>query len=234
MGWPLPVRWAWWLLHRPGLACDGSSGRVGRRLGRAGRARCRRGGGVVVGLVVWWRRWPGSFHRWPGRGAAGVVAVVLGLRGPVAGGDDAVGAGRPVRRPRVLALGSCGCGPAATRIGSRCAWWSGQHPADWARRLDALAHGFGARSCQVREVPRRPGYVQLVVGRRDPAGPGGRGRGRTGGDRRRGRADRHPGGRLALDGATAGLTHAGGGGDRVRARARCCWSLIRGLGPGGA
>ena len=44
----------------------------------------------------------------------------------------------------------------------------GQHPADWARRLDALAHGFGARSCQVREVPRRPGYVQLVVGRRDP------------------------------------------------------------------
>jgi S-DNA-T family DNA segregation ATPase FtsK/SpoIIIE len=44
----------------------------------------------------------------------------------------------------------------------------GQHPADWARRLDALAHGFGARSCQVRELPRRPGYVQLVVGRRDP------------------------------------------------------------------
>ncbi|MGH9260517.1 MAG: FtsK/SpoIIIE domain-containing protein, partial [Acidimicrobiales bacterium] len=44
----------------------------------------------------------------------------------------------------------------------------GQHPADWSRRLDALAHGFGARSCQVREIPRRPGYVQLVVGRRDP------------------------------------------------------------------
>jgi DNA segregation ATPase FtsK/SpoIIIE, S-DNA-T family len=44
----------------------------------------------------------------------------------------------------------------------------GQHPADWARRLDALAHGFGARACQVREVPRRPGYLQLVVGRRDP------------------------------------------------------------------
>jgi S-DNA-T family DNA segregation ATPase FtsK/SpoIIIE len=44
----------------------------------------------------------------------------------------------------------------------------GQHPADWARRLDALAHGFGARSCQVREVPRRPGYAVLLVGRRDP------------------------------------------------------------------
>jgi DNA segregation ATPase FtsK/SpoIIIE, S-DNA-T family len=45
---------------------------------------------------------------------------------------------------------------------------AGQQPADWSRRLDALAHGFGARSCQVREVPRRPGYVELVVGRVDP------------------------------------------------------------------
>ncbi|MGH9005031.1 MAG: FtsK/SpoIIIE domain-containing protein, partial [Acidimicrobiia bacterium] len=44
----------------------------------------------------------------------------------------------------------------------------GQHPADWARRLDALAHGFGARSCQVCEIPRRPGYLQLVVRRLDP------------------------------------------------------------------
>jgi S-DNA-T family DNA segregation ATPase FtsK/SpoIIIE len=44
----------------------------------------------------------------------------------------------------------------------------GQQPADWSRRLDALAHGFGARSCQVREIPRRPGYVELVVGRIDP------------------------------------------------------------------
>jgi S-DNA-T family DNA segregation ATPase FtsK/SpoIIIE len=44
----------------------------------------------------------------------------------------------------------------------------GQHPADWARRLDSLAHGFGARSCQVREIPRRPGYALLLVGRRDP------------------------------------------------------------------
>jgi len=44
----------------------------------------------------------------------------------------------------------------------------GQQPEDWSRRLDALAHGFGARSCQVCEVPRRPGYLQLVVGRLDP------------------------------------------------------------------
>src|SRR4030095_735230 len=44
----------------------------------------------------------------------------------------------------------------------------GQDPGDWARRLDALAHGFGARSCQVRDLSRRPGYLQLVVGRRDP------------------------------------------------------------------
>jgi S-DNA-T family DNA segregation ATPase FtsK/SpoIIIE len=44
----------------------------------------------------------------------------------------------------------------------------GQQPADWSRRLDALAHGFGARSCQVAEVPRRPGYIHLFVGRLDP------------------------------------------------------------------
>jgi S-DNA-T family DNA segregation ATPase FtsK/SpoIIIE len=44
----------------------------------------------------------------------------------------------------------------------------GQQPADWSRRLDALVHGFGARSCQVRELLRRPGYVQLLVGRQDP------------------------------------------------------------------
>jgi S-DNA-T family DNA segregation ATPase FtsK/SpoIIIE len=44
----------------------------------------------------------------------------------------------------------------------------GQQPEDWSRRLAALAHAFGARSCQVCEVPRRPGYIQLVVGRLDP------------------------------------------------------------------
>jgi S-DNA-T family DNA segregation ATPase FtsK/SpoIIIE len=44
---------------------------------------------------------------------------------------------------------------------------AGQQPADWARRADALAHAFGARSCQVRETGR-PGYVVLQVGRRDP------------------------------------------------------------------
>jgi S-DNA-T family DNA segregation ATPase FtsK/SpoIIIE len=44
---------------------------------------------------------------------------------------------------------------------------AGQQPADWARRADALAHAFGARSCQVRETGR-PGYLDLRVGRRDP------------------------------------------------------------------
>src|SRR5690606_25321232 len=45
---------------------------------------------------------------------------------------------------------------------------AGQHPADWARRTDALAHAFGARSCLVGEMPTRPGYVALTVGRADP------------------------------------------------------------------
>jgi DNA segregation ATPase FtsK/SpoIIIE, S-DNA-T family len=48
---------------------------------------------------------------------------------------------------------------------------AGQHPEDWSRSLDALAHAFGARSCQVRTVGRRPGYVHLVVGRIDPLAP---------------------------------------------------------------
>jgi S-DNA-T family DNA segregation ATPase FtsK/SpoIIIE len=46
----------------------------------------------------------------------------------------------------------------------------GQQPEDWSRRLGALAHGFGARSAQVVELPRRPGYIQLTVGRLDPLG----------------------------------------------------------------
>jgi S-DNA-T family DNA segregation ATPase FtsK/SpoIIIE len=41
-------------------------------------------------------------------------------------------------------------------------------PSTWSRRLDALAHGFGARSVQVCALPRRPGYLQLVVARLDP------------------------------------------------------------------
>jgi len=43
----------------------------------------------------------------------------------------------------------------------------GQQPADWERRSDALAHAFGARSCQLTLIPGRPGYVNLNLGRQD-------------------------------------------------------------------
>jgi S-DNA-T family DNA segregation ATPase FtsK/SpoIIIE len=44
----------------------------------------------------------------------------------------------------------------------------GQQPSDWERRSDALAHAFGARSCQVTALAGRPGYLELTVGRHDP------------------------------------------------------------------
>jgi S-DNA-T family DNA segregation ATPase FtsK/SpoIIIE len=43
----------------------------------------------------------------------------------------------------------------------------GQQPGDWERRSDALAHAFGARSCQVQLIHRRPGYLCLQLGRED-------------------------------------------------------------------
>ena len=44
----------------------------------------------------------------------------------------------------------------------------GQQPADWEHRSDALAHAFGARSCQVTILAGRPGFLELTVGRQDP------------------------------------------------------------------
>jgi DNA segregation ATPase FtsK/SpoIIIE, S-DNA-T family len=43
----------------------------------------------------------------------------------------------------------------------------GQQPEDWERKSDGLAHAFGARSCQVTPTPRRPGYLDLRLGRQD-------------------------------------------------------------------
>jgi S-DNA-T family DNA segregation ATPase FtsK/SpoIIIE len=127
---------------------------------------------VVVtasGLIVWWRAHPGSFHPTAGRVLLGLwrsfwaygvrwrTAMMLsGLGGRFEGSEYL---------PRVVRVRA---GRYCDRVTVRMV--IGQHPADWARRLDALAHGFGARSCQVRELPRRPGYMQLVVGRLDPLG----------------------------------------------------------------
>ena len=164
--WPLAARWAWWLAHRPTLvALVALAALVALRLGPVALLI------IVVAatslLVVWWRRWPGSFHRWPGPVLLGLwrsfwaygvrwrAAMMLsGLGGRFDGAEYV---------PRVVRVRA---GRYRDRVTVRMV--VGQHPADWARRLDALAHGFGARSCQAHELPRRPGYVQLVVGRRDP------------------------------------------------------------------
>ena len=164
--WPLGIRWAWWLVHRPTLVgLVALAALVGVTVGPVVLATL-----VVtaaVGLIVWWWLRPDSYHATAGRVLLGVwrsfwaygvrwrAAMMLsGLGGRFGGGEYV---------PRVVRVRA---GRFADRVTVRMV--VGQHPADWARRLDALAHGFGARSCQVREVPRRPGYAELRVGRRDP------------------------------------------------------------------
>ncbi len=165
-GWPLGARWAWWLAHRPALvALVGLCVLVGVEAGPIVPTVLV--GVCAVALVVWWRAHPGSFHRTAGRVLLGLwrsawaygvrwrTAMMLSGLGGRFDGDEYV--------PRVVRVRA---GRYADRVTVRML--VGQHPADWARRLDALAHAFGARSCQVRELSRRPGYVQLVIGRLDP------------------------------------------------------------------
>ena len=164
--WPLPVRWAWWLAHRPLLvALVAVAVLVGVKAGPVVL-------GVLVAvvavvLVVWWRAHPVTFHRFGGRVLLGLwrsfwaygvrwrTAMMLSGLGGRFNGQEYV--------PRVVRVRA---GRFADRVTVRMV--VGQQPQDWSRRLDALAHGFGARSCQVCELPRRPGYLQLVVGRLDP------------------------------------------------------------------
>jgi S-DNA-T family DNA segregation ATPase FtsK/SpoIIIE len=125
---------------------------------------------TAVGLVVWWRAHPASFHPIAGRALLGLwrsawaygmrwrTAMMLAGLGGRFEGDEYV--------PRVVRVRA---GRYTDRVTVRML--AGQQPQDWSRRLDALAHAFGARSCQVRTLGRRPGYVQLVVGRADPLAP---------------------------------------------------------------
>jgi DNA segregation ATPase FtsK/SpoIIIE, S-DNA-T family len=164
--WPLPLRWAWWLAHRPQLvAVVGLAALVAIKAGSIVLAALV--AVIAVGLAGWWRAHPDSFHRTAGRVVLGLwrsfwaygvrwrTAMMLSGLGGRFDGNEYL--------PRVVRVRA---GRHVDRVTVRMV--IGQHPADWARRLDALAHGFGARSCQVRELPRRPGYLQLVVGRRDP------------------------------------------------------------------
>jgi S-DNA-T family DNA segregation ATPase FtsK/SpoIIIE len=167
--WPLPVRWVWWLAHRPALVVFVALAVVvGVEVGPLVVLVV-----VVVaaaGLVGWWRVHPSSFAAtagpvllglWRSFWAYGVrwrTAMMLSGLGGRFNGDEYV--------PRVVRVRA---GVYADRVTVRMV--AGQQPADWARRLDALAHAFAARSCQVCELRRRPGYIRLVVGRLDPLAP---------------------------------------------------------------
>lgn len=164
--WPRSARVAWWLLRHPALLAAltllvvlvlavGPTLAVVLVVVAAG------------GLVGWWQFHPDTFHPTAGRVLLGLwrsgwvygarwrtVMMLTGLGGRF-GGDEYL--------PRVVRVRA---GRYADRVTVRMV--AGQHPADWARRSDALAHAFAARSCQAIEIPGRPGYVTLLVGRRDP------------------------------------------------------------------
>jgi S-DNA-T family DNA segregation ATPase FtsK/SpoIIIE len=164
--WPLLLRWAWWLAHRPGLVVLVALVvfvriQLGSLLSTSLIAL------VTMALVLWWRLHPASYHRSVGRVLLGLwrsfwaygvrwrTAMMLSGLGGRFNGDEYV--------PRIVRVRA---GRYADRVTVRMV--VGQQPEDWSRRLAALAHAFGARSCQVCELARRPGYLQLVVGRRDP------------------------------------------------------------------
>jgi S-DNA-T family DNA segregation ATPase FtsK/SpoIIIE len=163
--WPLPARWAWWLAHRPTLVTTlALAVLVGVELGPVALVAL-----VLVvtsALVGWWRGHPGSFYRWPAPVLLGLwrslwaygvrwrTAMMLSGLGGRFGGDEYV--------PRVVRVRA---GRFVDRVTVRMV--AGQSSADWGRRADALAHGFGARSVQVHELRRRPGYLRLAIGRLD-------------------------------------------------------------------
>jgi S-DNA-T family DNA segregation ATPase FtsK/SpoIIIE len=167
--WPLAARWSWWLAHRPTLVAALAVGVVvmvaaGPHVFGALVAV------ATVALVVWWRRWPDTFHPTAGRvllglwrslwayGARWRTAMMLSGLGGRFNGDEYL--------PRVVGVRA---GRYTDRVTVRIV--AGQQAADWARRRDALAHAFAARSCQVCELSRRPGYIRLDVGRLDPLAP---------------------------------------------------------------
>jgi S-DNA-T family DNA segregation ATPase FtsK/SpoIIIE len=162
--WPLLARWAWWLVHRPTLLATLTlTVLVGVKAGMVVLVVLV--ALVGVALILWWRFRPGSFHATAGRVLLGVwrslwaygvrwrTAMMLsGLGGRFEGHEYL---------PRVVRVRA---GRHVDRVTVRMV--IGQHPADWARRSDALAHAFGARTC--RALAGRPGYIELQVGRADP------------------------------------------------------------------
>ncbi|HEX6237618.1 MAG TPA: FtsK/SpoIIIE domain-containing protein, partial [Acidimicrobiales bacterium] len=187
---------------------------------------------MVAGLWVWAWRHPRSWDATAGRVLRGCwrTAWTYGVRWR-AGMIFAGLGGRLDGHEWVPRVARVRAGRWTDRVTVRMV--VGQQPADWERRSEALAHAFGARSCQVRPRPGRPGYVTLRIGRADPLAqvvaalpvP--------------------PAGLVDLDGVPVGVTEDGGAwqlalaggahtliaGETGAGKSSVIWSLLRGLAP---
>jgi DNA segregation ATPase FtsK/SpoIIIE, S-DNA-T family len=120
-------------------------------------------GVVAAALAVWRWRWPGPFLRFAASPARGKWRRWHYQRRWLA--VMTIGRFASMYRGRLLlpVLGKV----SATRYTDRVLVGivSGQSPDDFARRAEALAHGFGALLCRVRSA--RPGWLVLEFVRRD-------------------------------------------------------------------
>jgi S-DNA-T family DNA segregation ATPase FtsK/SpoIIIE len=120
-------------------------------------------GSIAAVLAVWWWRWRASFHRHVVRRARGRWRRWHYQRHWLA--VMTIGRLASVYQSRLLlpVLGKVTSTPYTDRVLTGIV--SGQSPEDFARRADALAHGFGALLCRVRTA--RPGWLVLEFVRRD-------------------------------------------------------------------
>jgi DNA segregation ATPase FtsK/SpoIIIE, S-DNA-T family len=118
---------------------------------------------ITLVLAAWWWRWRSSFNRHITRRARGKWRRWHYQRHWLA--VMTIGRLAAVYQGRLLlpVLGKVTSTPYTDRVLTGIV--SGQSPEDFARRADALAHGFGALLCRVRSA--RPGWLVLEFVRRD-------------------------------------------------------------------
>jgi S-DNA-T family DNA segregation ATPase FtsK/SpoIIIE len=118
---------------------------------------------ITAMLATWWCRWRASFRRQVFGRVRGKWRRWHYQRHWLA--VMTIGRFASVYRGRLLlpVLGKVTSTPYTDRVLTGIV--SGQSPEDFARRADALAHGFGALLCRVRSA--RPGWLVLEFVRRD-------------------------------------------------------------------
>jgi DNA segregation ATPase FtsK/SpoIIIE, S-DNA-T family len=119
--------------------------------------------GIAAALAVWWWRWRPSFNRHVTGRALGKWRRWHYQRHWAA--VMTIGRLAPVYQGRLLlpVLGKVVSTPYTDRVLTGIV--SGQSADDFARRAEALAHGFGALLCRIRSA--RPGWLVLEFVRRD-------------------------------------------------------------------